>query len=280
MILDLTLEQDLKTGKILAEEAGWNPTQAVKDRTAQVMNNFNLGNIIRNKPYAEFNNTSLLQRITLDQMSYNQYPGEASTDPLESWKSLAFRPIVRNKIISIAAHLTVAAIFPKIYAQNENEQEDRDAGRVMENLLEWSCEEEKYLKTFLYSVISAMVNPAEFIHTEFAEIYRKVKRVQPDGSWIEEEILDEELSGFKDTMVPPDELWISNIYIHDIQQQPYLIWRRVINYQTASQKYNAFENFKYVKPGVQFIYNAQYNLFYRAWDESLRGELVEEVISL
>jgi len=278
MILDLTLEEDKKTKKILNEQAPWDPPQAVKDRTAEVMRDFQLANVIRNKPYAEFNFNSLLERITLDQTSWNQYPGSPSRDPLESWKSLAFRPIVRNKIISIAAHLTTAAIYPKIYAQNEDEQEDRDAATVMEDLLEWTCDQSKYVKTFLYSVISAMVNPAAFIQTEYREIYRNIKEIQPDGSWKEKRILDEQLSGFRDTMVPPDELWISNIYVHDIQEQPYLIWRRVINYSTARQKYDGVENFKYVKPGIQFIYSNLYNLFYQAWDESLRQELVEEVI--
>lgn len=278
MILDLTLEEDLKTKKILNEQAPFQPSQEVKGRTAQVMRDFQLANVIRNKPYAEFNFNSLLQRITLDQTSWNQYPGEPSQDPLESWKSLAFRPIVRNKIVSIAAHLTSAAIYPKIYAQNEDEQEDRDAATVMEDLLEYTCDQSKYTKTFLYSVIAAMVNPAAYIHTEFREIFRNVKKIQPDGSWVQERILDEQLSGFKDTMVPVDELWISNIYIHDIQEQPYLIWRRVINYSAAKQKYDGVENFKFVKPGIQFIYSNLYNLFYQQWDESLRGELVEEVI--
>ena len=278
MIIDLTLEEDQKTHKILQEQAPFDPSDEVKQRTSEVMMDFQLANVVRNKPYAEFNFNSLLQRITLDQTSWNQYPGEPSRDPLESWKSLAFRPIVRNKIISIAAHLTAATIYPKIYAQNQNEEEDRDAATVMEGLLEWSCDQSKYVKTFLYSVIAAMVNPAAFIHTEYAEIYRDIKEINEDGSWTPKKILDEHLSGFRDTMVPVDELWISNIYIHDIQQQPYLIWRKVIPYTAARQKYGDLENFKYVKPGIQFIYSNLYNLFYQMWDESLRGELVEEVI--
>jgi len=278
MILDLTLEEDKKTKKIIQEQAPLDPSQEVKDRTAQVLSDFQLANVIRNKPYAEFNFNSLLERITLDQTSWNQYPGAPSRDPLESWKSLAFRPIVRNKIISIAAHLTANTIYPKIYAQNENDEEDREAATVMEGLLEWTCDQSNYPKTFLYSVIAAMVNPAAFIHTEYAEIYRDIKEIQPDGSWKPKRILDERMSGFRDTMVPVDELWISNIYTHDIQQQPYLIWRRVIDYSTAKQKYGEMENFKFVKPGIQFIYSNLYNLFYQMYDESLRGVLVEEVI--
>lgn len=278
MILELTLEQDEKTKKIKQEQAPFDLTQAEKDRTAQVMRDFAAANIIRNKPYPEFDFQSLLQRITLDQTSFNQYPGQRSEDPMESWKSMAFRPIVRNKIISIAAHITAATIFPEVYAQNNRDEEDRAAASVMRDLIEWACEQSKYEKTFLYTVVAALVNPAAYIHKEYREVYRKVKEILPDGKWKEKEILDDEESGFKDTPVPVDELWIGNIYVHDIQKQPFLIWRRVLDYGAAQAKYQDRPNWKYVKPGLQFLYSNLYNLFYQQYDVSLQDRLVEEVI--
>lgn len=279
MILDLTLTEDAKAKRMMQDQAPWDPPQAVKDRTAQVMSDFQSADVIRNKPYAEFNFNSLNDRIALDQTSWNQYPGERSKDPMESWKSLAFRPIVRNKIISIAAHITANTIYPKVFAQNENDEEDRDAAMVMRDLIEWSGEQSGYDKTFLYTVIAALVNPAAFIHTEYREVYRDVKELGgKDGEWKVRKVVDERFSGFVDTMVPVDEMWISNVYVHDVQRQPFLIWRRVLDYTTAKQKYGALEPFKFVKPGLQFLYSNLYNLFYQMYDESMRGSLVEEVV--
>lgn len=278
MILDLTLKLDEELKKKMAVQADFDPSQEVKDRTGQVMRDFQIANTIRNKPYPEFNFQSLQNRFTLDQTSWNQYPGEASKDPLEAWKSLAFRPIVRNKIISIAAHITGTTIIPQFYAQNEEDEEDQDAAEVMRDLVTWALDNSKFTRTFLYTVIAALVNPAAFIHLEYRQIYRKIKKIKEDGSWEIETVLDDMKSGFINTMVPIDELWISNFYVHEIQQQPFLIWRRALDFTTAQEKYGDLENFKYVKPGLQYLYTNQYNLFYQMYDVSLSGELVEEVI--
>lgn len=278
MIIELTISRDKNTNKILSQASGYRPGDEVKERTAQVLKDFQINDSIRNRPYTEFNFMSLIDRMNVDQMSYNQYPGERSQDPAESWKSLAFRPIVRNKIITIAAHITATIIYPKIYAQNDRDEEDRDAAQVMRDIMEWVADQAGYEKTFLYSVISALVNPAALIHTEFAERYREIKVVKSKGKWEVKKVLDELFSGFQDTLVPPDELWISNIYEHDIQKQPNLIWRRVIDFATAKAKYGDRENWQYVRPGVQIMYADDVDLFYEEYDQSLRGELVEELI--
>lgn len=277
MIIELTLARDEKTNKILGEASRYNPSKEVKERTSEVLRDFGLANTIKTKPYAEFNFNSLIDRMNLDQMSYNQYPGDRSQDPADAWRSLAFRPIVRNKIISIAAHITASIIYPKIYAQNDRDEEDRDAAQVMRDIIEWVSDQCDYDKTFLYSVLAALVNPAAIIHTEFAEKYREIKVTKADGTWDTKKVLDDLFSGFQDTLVPVDELWISNIYEHNIQKQPFLIWRKVIDYATAKAKYNDYEPFKYVKPGIQVLYAEDLDLFYEQYDQSMRGNLVEEI---
>lgn len=278
MIIELTLARDEKTGKIMSQASDYNPSKEVKERTAQVLVDFQLANEIRNKPYAEFNWLSLVDRLNLDQTSYNQYPGERSQDPAEAWKSLAFRPIVRNKIISIAAHITASTIYPKVYAQNDRDEEDRDAAQVMRDIMEWVADQCDYDKTFLYTVIAALVNPAAIVHTEFAEKFREVKIIKEDGKWEVKKVLDELFSGFQDSLVPVDELWISNMYEHNIQKQPYLIRRKVIDFATAKAKYSDNPNFAVVKPGIQYLYADDQGLFYEQFDENLQGRLVEEVI--
>jgi len=278
MIIGLTLDRDKNTQKILNKQSEYDPSDAVKERTAEVLKDFGLADEIRNKPYPEFNFESLIDRLNLDQSSYNQFPGTRSQDPAEAWKSLAFRPIVRNKIISIAAHITASIIYPKVYAQNDRDEEDRDGAQVMRDIMEWVADKADYDKTFLYSVIAALVNPAAVIHTEFAERYREIKVMKADGTWDVKEVLDELFSGFQDALVPVDELWISNMYEHNIQKQPFLIWRKVLDFATAKAKYGDRTDFKYVKPGIQYLYAEDQNLFYEQFDESLQGRLVEEVI--
>ncbi len=259
------------------------PTDEEKEIRTMIIRQFTLGYEAMYKPRREFNDLSVIGRCTVDQMSFNTYQpnnGEAPEgDLINGWRSNAIRPVVRNKCISIAAHATAQLIFPKIFAYNEQSDYQTAAARVMEDLMEWSAEQSSYTDTSLSAVISSMFNPASIVYTEYGEVYRNVKNEQDDnGRWKVEKMLDEDLSGFKDTPVACDELYIENFYENDLQKQGWLIWRRVIGYDLASVKYGHYDNWKYVKPGVQIIFNDPNQTFYECYDSNMRTESVEEVI--
>jgi hypothetical protein len=308
MIINLSLEKD-KKGNIKNAQATsvdgelYQPSEDVKFRTAQVISDLEVANDIRERPFLEFNGVSMIDRLNASQRSYNQFVTAPSDDEAQQWRSRAFRPIVRNKIISIAAHMTALVIFPKVFAQNENDDEDKDAAMIMSNLLEYLLDQGYYEEKFLYSVLAALINPVSYIHVEYSEAYRKVKeytsQVGEQGGeemeeekdekevfqemnnkkWKEKIVKDDLFSGYQINVVPCDELWISNPYENNIQKQPYLVWRKVIDYTTAKAKYGFNENFnKYVKPGVQFILNDDKDTFYEQYDDDLVGNMVEELI--
>lgn len=278
MVIDLTIARD-KNGKILGDRSLYNPSNAVKKRLSIVLRDFESGRTIMTKPYREFNDMSLVARQREDQKQFNVYVEPKSLDPQEAWKSNAKRPIARNRIISIAAHITGSLIYPQIFAQNDQDEEDKDAAQVMRDLMEWAADQSDYSKTFLYSVIAALVNPAVIVNSEYTEKMRTIKEMKEDGSWDKKEILDEAMSGFNDAIVPLDELYIGDIYQNDIQKQPFLVWRKAIDWSVALSKYGDNEDFKkYVRPGMQHIFNADDDNFYQMEDDALQGRLVEEVI--
>lgn len=248
-----------------------------------ILKHFSLGYVTMYTPRVEFNDLSVIQRMQVDQMSFNTYQpnnGQAALgDDLEAWKSRAVRPIVRNKCVSIAAHATARLIFPKIFAYNENSDEEVDAAQVMEDLMEWAADQSNYGTYSLYRTMTALTDPASIGYTEFCETYRQVKRPDGKGKYTKETILDETLSGFQDKVVPVDELFIENFYEQDIQKQGWLIWRKVISYSLAEAKYkDKYENFKFVTPGVQTIYNDANQSFYQVYDTNMRQDDVEEVL--
>ena len=197
--------------------SSYQPTDEEKEVRSMIIRQFSLGYLTMYKPRREFNDLSVIGRMTVDQMAFNTYQpnnGEAPEgDLINGWRSNAIRPIVRNKCISIAAHATAQLIFPKIFSYNGQSEVQEEAARVMRDLIEWSADQSKYSETSLNAVISAVVNPASLYYTEYGEVYRNVKRDKGnDGKWIVEKMLDEDLSGFKDTPVPVDELYIENFY--------------------------------------------------------------------
>jgi hypothetical protein len=67
------------------------------------LNQFGLGYITMYTPRVEFNDLSVMGRLQQDQMAFNTYqPNNGDPyegDEINSWKSTAIRPIVRNQCI-------------------------------------------------------------------------------------------------------------------------------------------------------------------------------------
>jgi len=291
-MIELPLQSKLITSKITPEMitgktpllvSHYAPSDEEKMVRAMIVKHFTLGDLNLRKPRREFNDMSLIMRAQIDRMAFNSYqPNDG--DPLEgnesmAWKSNAMRPVTRNKVISIAAHATARILFPKIFAQDEGSEDQKDAAQVMEDLMEWTGQQSDYSKTGLYATINALVEPVSLIYTDYSETYRRIKSEKgTDGKWHWEEILDDTLSGFQDAIVPSDELYIENFYEHDLQKQGWLLWRRVHNYSLMEAKYGHLPNFKHIRPGVQVIYDDANRLFYEVYDSTMRGEMCEEVL--
>lgn len=262
----------------------YNPSPEERDVRAMILRHFSLGYVTMYTPRVEFNDLCTIDRMQVDQMAFNTYQpnnGQAPTgDVLGAWKSRAMKPVVRNKVVSIAAHATARLIFPKVFAYDDNSDSQRQAAQVMRDLMEWSADQSNYAHTSLHAVITALTDPASIVYTEYGEVYRTVKREkQKDGTYRQEQIIDETLSGFQDQMVPCDELFIENFYEPDIQKQAWLIRRKVISYSLAEAKYKNIypDKFKYVNPGVQILYNDANQSFYQVYDTNMRPYDVEEV---
>lgn len=273
-----------KKGMITDEPAVYNESEDELKVSQMILKHFVLGSVNMYTPRVEFNDLSLVNRDQYDQMSFNTYQpnnGEAwEGDPQAGWRSRAIRPVVRNKCISIAAHSTARLIFPKIFAYNNQSDEQEDAARVMEDLMEWSGDVSNYPYVALMRVITALSSPASIGFTEYGEVYKTVKSQKDDyGHWIGKRVRDEAYPCFMDTVVPVDQFYIENVYEPDVQKQGWVIWRKVYAFSEAQTKYNGvYDNFQYVRPGVQTIYDDANRTFYYVYDPNMRQEDVEEII--
>lgn len=259
---------------------------SMSDKESEVMSmiikHFTLGYLTMYTPRVELDDLCVIDRMQVDEMSFNTYRPNNGMPPLgdvDAWKSRAIRPVVRNQTISICAHATARLIFPMTYAEDVNSDDQYDAATVMSGLQEWAAEQSGYGYYALRRTLTALTDPVSIGYTEYAEVYRDVKRPTGiKGQYTTEKILDETLSGFRDTVVPCDELFIENFYEPDIQKQAWLIWRRVISYDLAQAKYGHCPNFQYVSPGVQIIYNDANQSFYQVYDTNMRPYDCEEIV--
>lgn len=254
------------------------PDEATKAVIGDVLKDYQHGTLLMNKTWREFNDRSLRDEMTLNQQAFNSYVPPRSEDPDESWRAQTVRPITRNKLITIAAHITANILYPNVFAQNPNDEEDKDAAMVMRDLIEWTMENSNYPRQFLQAVITALVDPAAILHAEFAEVMRTVKEMKEDGTYSTKEIVDEILSGFQTHIVPCNELLIANAYEPNIQKQRFLIRQKRVDYAEAKIVHGKEKNFTYVKPGYVCSYDHATATFYDVQDPSLEGYMVNEVI--
>jgi len=270
--------QTVRIGGRDFNESKYRPSNKEQEMIQYIRRDFTYGKEIMEQPYEEFNNQDVVDRMNRLQRQFNSYQPPKSQDPDDAWKSNAKRPIIRNKVISIAAHITSSLLYPNVFAQNDKQEEDKAAALVAKDLMSWAGDQSKYEQNILYAIIAMLVNPCAIMETGYREVYRKVKVLQDDGTYKTEEIEDEDYSGFYDEIVPVDELYIGNIYEHDIQKQPYLIRRKVVDYESAARMYEKeYPNFKYVSPGLRITFSEENDTFYEQYDEDLQERLVEIV---
>jgi hypothetical protein len=273
MYKELTKGND---GKVKESVSSYQPTKAVKEVTARVIKDYQQGLATKNAGRNEFNGRNLVAEVDANQKAFNSYVPPESENPDESWRAQTVRPITRNKLISIAAHVTASILYPNIFARNDRDEEDRDSAEVMRILTEYVMDNSNYAREFVNSVITALVDPAVIIGAGFYEVMRKVKEMQADGSYTTKEILDEVMSGWQMNIVPCTELLIANIYETNIQKQRFLVRNRKIDFEDARQLYGHNKNFKYVRAGQLNCYDGDSNTFYEVYDDDLKDYLVDE----
>ena len=265
-----------KRGKPIVPISAYNPTPEIVELISKVKEDYQIGYDNMHRPYEEFNDRNVVEEMSACQKIWNAYVPPRSSDPDEAWRAQTVRPISRNKMISIAAHVTASLIYPTIFAQNDKDEEDKLAAKVMSDILEWVTDKAKYDRTFLFSVISMLANPAAIVEVSFVEAVIKARRMADQGMTTVE-VLDQMNSGIKLGIVPVDELFIANVREFDLQKQRFVIRRRYIDYDEAKSLYGKHKNFEHVIPGVRTLFSDVDNSFYDVVDTD-HPTLVEEAI--
>lgn len=257
------------------EPSEWKPTDEEKEMLLMISKDFEIGYQNMTKAREEFNDRNVIDYVNDNKRNFNSYVPPKSSDPDEAWRAQTVRPITRNRLISIAAHITATLLYPKVSAQDENSDEDKDAANVMRDIMEWVIDNSDYERVNIMGVITALWSPALILEASYVEAMRKVRERLENGEVSVKEVLDEELSGFQASVVPVDELYIANVYQHHIQRQRFLIRRRFISYDEAKAIYGEHPNFDFVKAGVKFAYSPELDTFYQQRDTDISESQVE-----
>ena len=233
----------------------YKPDKATADVIKETTKHYQTAEDNRTLHRNEFNGRNFLEEIDVFQKAFNSYVPARSSDPDESWRAQTVRPITRNKLISIAAHVIVTTLYPEVFAQNSDDKEDLGAAAAMRLLVEYNIENSKYKKEFLNTVIGMLTDPFAIMHVDFTKVIREIKTTQnADGTWNLKKIVDEVLSGFQANYVPAREIYFTNFYEPNVNKQNRMFRHRLIDYSEAQRIAGAHKDFIHVTAGVRNVF--------------------------
>lgn len=268
------------TGNKKDEVSMYKPTEEEEKVITSFLNDFRNGWQTMHLPRPEFNDLSLYQRHIVDMLAFNTYQENDGSpmmeDRLGGWKSNAVRPIIRNKAVSIAAHETARIIVPKVFAYNNDNDEQEDSAKVMGYLVDWAREQANYPHMALFRVFASLYSPISWGYSEYTEVRRKVRN--GEGGFTE--VIDEDESGFKHLPISTDQVYFANFYEREVQKQDFIIMRRIISYDKFCSKYpvSKYPNAVHVHAGIVVIMDDANRGYYKVYDPHMRSSDVEEVI--
>jgi hypothetical protein len=266
---ELNFEQAGQEYKITNDRSAYQPSEEVRDLTFDAKREYEQGDRNLNQQLPELNGMSILQANDEYQRNWLSWSPPPSDDPDEDWRWTGVRPLTRNKIVSTAAHLTQSLNAPAAFAQNDRDEEDSVWGEVAELLLEYNIQNSDYEESFLYGVISGLVNVLSYFTVDYAEGYQTVW----DGKE-RKDVVDDESSGFQYGLAPCDEMLFSSLWTFRWQLQDFNIRRQRVPYELAKGLYGKSPNFGHVTPGIKSVLGED-GIFYDV--EDFNGDMVEVV---
>lgn len=243
-----------------------------------IQKDMRIGRDILTKPQMYYNGRSVIEEMNYNQKRFNSYIPPKSNDPDESWHANTVRPLTRNKLISIAAHVTARIIYPEVFAQNKDQAEDKLAKEVMSDTIEWAIETSEYKMKFIGAVLGALTDPVIYMEVGFAEVMRTIKDKKENGKWTTKQIVDELMSGFVQNIRQANEVYITNMFENNVQKQRAVGIRTLVDRAEAQAEYGSHKNWACVQMGTRTIYDVLTNTFYSVADPDLYGEYVEKVV--
>lgn len=282
MIGGLITEKDgapMVDGKKLSKSL-YQPSKDVMDLFMRVQSDYGVNWRLQHRTMDEFDGLSLLQRTREDQRTFGAFVGAEYLPVHKRWRWRGRKNTARNRLIGILAHMLASMLFPYVYAQNDYDEEDKMTARVMRILIEDHLKKARYEVKFLFMVLSALVNPAVFVHVEYVMAFQRVKKQLSDGTVDIVEAIDELMSGIGMHIIPIDEMLLGDFFsgTGQVQRQPNIIRVRRIGWDEARKIYGQNPNFKYVEAGKTRVVMAtqeRATLFDIEWTEADRNYVQE-----
>lgn len=257
LMLDLYLDKGEKTAST------YRPKKEVRELLLEVKKYYQDAYTLQHKSFRYFNDMSVLQRQNVNQKIFNLYEEPEPKDVDLKWRERSQRPLSRDKVISISAHLISSLMYPNTFAQDDNDEEDKAAAELMRTMILYNIDNSDYEESMLFGVIAACVNPCMYMSVDYVEALQTIKTESEKGEISTQEVIDTILSGMQIDPIPVEEMLIANIWQFSHQKQPYRIRKRFITMDEAQARWGEHDDFKHVKPNQETVWDNNASQFYQ-----------------
>jgi len=240
------------------KEHPYDPSQ--EDR--EILHEFNEKWVVleerRNTSYLEFSDMDLAEYLNRSDKIYNalqrkiEFAGKELSD-LQS-------NIPRNKVSAINAKVSVSMPSPVITAWGKDGIISRGGTMTLQGLNDWTEDHKKSRILHIKKGNELFVHGTAVTYNDFNKTTRKVKDITKNGitpEYKEKVILDN--FGCFTKIVPLLEVYFASFYIPNVQDQPFIGWKRTFteaNFHAEFNENNFYKNTTSVVPGMVFATDA------------------------
>lgn len=203
----------------------------------------------RDRAYKHFNGKTLLEYI---ETNHSLSMGYVEDIEVEEWQSNTSTNLIRNKFIAVLAFLLEQLIQPEVSARNGKYTDARAVARDIEEVLHEQMDKNKYFQKYLDILIEAVGQGTVFVDTGYRRTKRDIKDIEsfdPDTGKVKykkKTITDYE--GLFLKIIPVHEMYLGNMFVKDMKDQPFIFRRTVMDYFEAKAIYGNYPEFEKVNP--------------------------------
>lgn len=205
-----------------------------------------------NRSYPEFNDRTLKSFLDDSQKRLNSYIPTRESQGKEDWQANVFTGSTRNKVRSYVS--SVSKEPPEISVTATNAQNERSAIRaeVMQHLLRHSyIAYDNPEKTIFYDGWDCAGNGTVIKYDGYAYAIGKEKILKEWNPITGEVEVEEKDVIIEDRPIEigisPNRFFVKNAHVHDVQDQPAVLWIEYLNQDDFDREFGKFPNAKYVK---------------------------------
>lgn len=256
------------------------PDKSESEAQERVLKRYTKGRSILDKSYNQLNGRNIKEAVDDWTKRWNGYIPEANP-LLDTDQSRIFLNFTRNQVIQFLSNIALTKPRTKVKAVNRKTGSgDPKFAEVLEDLLDYSSNEENGDARFLEAALEATTKGTVIIYEGYARNVQKMEvPLDYDVQTGKIKSKKEDRVVFDNCfqkIVPLEDFFIANPYQPLVQKQPFVIWREITTYDEAEQDFGDYKNWKYVVAG-NYMMGTDTTTFYR---NSLMLELSKDQVEI